>query len=195
LFEPFFTTKGPGKGTGLGLSTVYGIVKQNRGFIWVYSEVGHGTTFKIYFPSVPEKAEPIRTKEDRRKVPLGTETILLVEDEQALKSLTKEMLQSGGYRVFDADDPESALGILAEKKEHIDLLITDVIMPGMSGAELSRRGREAVPALKVIFMSGYAGDVLDRQIAPIPDLVLLEKPFSRLSLLRRVHNVIHQTKA
>jgi len=193
LFEPFFTTKGPGKGTGLGLSTVYGIVKQNRGFIWVYSEVGKGTTFKIYFPSVPHKAEPIRTREERREIPSGNETILLVEDEQALKSLTKEMLQSGGYRVLAADDPESALGILIEKKEHIDLLLTDVIMPGMSGAELSRRGRQAVPALKVIFMSGYAGDVLDRQIAPVPDLVLIEKPFSRLSLLSRVHNVMHQT--
>ena len=193
LFEPFFTTKEPGKGTGLGLSTVYGIIKQNRGFIWVYSEVGQGTTFKVYFPAVPHKAEPMRTRRERRKVPLGNETILLVEDEETLKSLTKEMLQSGGYRVLEADDPETALGILVEKKEDIDLLLTDVVMPGMSGAELSRRGREVVPGLKVIFMSGYAGDVLDRQIAPIPDLVLIEKPFSRLSLLSRVHSLIHQT--
>ena len=193
LFEPFFTTKGPGKGTGLGLSTVYGIVKQNRGFISVYSEVGKGTTFKLYFPSVPYKAQPLKAREERKKVPSGNETILLVEDELALKNLTKKMLESGGYHVLETDNPESALRILTEKKEPVDLLLTDVIMPGMSGAELSRRGREAVPALKVIFMSGYAGDLLDRQIAPIPDLVLVEKPFSRLSLLSRVHNVIHQT--
>jgi PAS domain S-box-containing protein len=193
LFEPFFTTKGPGKGTGLGLSTVYGIVKQNRGFIYVYSEVGKGTTFKIYFPSIPYEAQPLRTRAECKKVPPGKETILLVEDERVLKNLTKEILRSGGYRVLEADNPESALRTLTEKKEHIDVLLTDVIMPGMSGAELSRRGREAMPALKVIFMSGYAGDVLDRQIAPISDTVLIEKPFSRLSLLSRVHNVIHQT--
>jgi PAS domain S-box-containing protein len=192
LFEPFFTTKGPGKGTGLGLSTVYGIVKQNRGFISVYSEVGKGTTFKIYFPYIPHKTHPSQAREEPKKVPSGHETILLVEDELSLKSLTKKMLESGGYRVLETDKPESALRIVTEKKEHIDLLLTDVIMPGMSGAELSRRGREAVPALKVIFMSGYAGDLLDRQIAPIPDLVLVEKPFSRLALLSRVHSVIHQ---
>lgn len=192
LFEPFFTTKRPGKGTGLGLSTVYGIVKQNRGFIWVYSEAGKGTTFKIYFPSAPHKAQPLPTRVERKKIPLGNETILLVEDEQVLKSVTKEILKSGGYQVLEADDPESALGVLAEKKENIDMLLTDVIMPGMSGAELSRRCLEHVPALKVVFMSGYAGDVLDQQLALIPDLVLIEKPFSRFSLLSRVHDVIHQ---
>ena len=135
----------------------------------------------------------MQAKEERKTVPPGNETILLVEDELVLKSLTKKMLESGGYHVLETDDPESALRILTEKKEPIDLLLTDVIMPGMSGAELSRRGREAVPALKVIFMSGYAGDLLERQIAPIQDLILVEKPFSRLSLLSRVHNVIHHT--
>ena len=194
LFEPFFTTKEAGKGTGLGLSTVYGIVKQNEGHISVYSEAGKGSTFKIYFPCVPDKAEPIETRLTERKPPRGTETILLVEDEHALRSLTKEMLRSGGYNVLDTDSPETATKILLNHGP-VHLLLTDVIMPKTSGAELSKSLKALKPDLKVLFMSGYAGDILDQQFALVSDFALIEKPFSRSSLLSKVHDVLHPPSA
>jgi PAS domain S-box-containing protein len=191
LFEPFFTTKEAGKGTGLGLSTVYGIVRQNGGYIRVYSELGKGTTFKIYFPWVPEKAEPIEIRRAERNAPGGSETVLLVEDEQPLRSLAKEMLGSAGYVVVEADSPEQAIEMI-RNQQPIDLLLTDVIMPKMSGAELSRKAKAIRPELKVLFMSGHAGDILDQQVALVPESALIEKPFTRSALLSTVHEVLHR---
>src|SRR5208282_3206220 len=158
IFEPFFTTKELGKGTGLGLATVYGIVKQSAGHILVYSELGHGTTFKIYLPSadhkigLESKAE-VETVSPKRQ---GT-TILLVEDDEIMRSLTRQVLQEHGYTVFDADDGKSALEWVESHPGQIDLLLTDVVMRRMSGPELVERLSASHPNLQVIYMSGYTG--------------------------------------
>jgi PAS domain S-box-containing protein len=193
IFEPFFTTKQPGKGTGLGLASVYGIVKQSGGYVWVYSEVGQGAAFKLYFPRVQADVEtasmpPINTE------PIGgDETILLVEDETALREITASALQSAGYTVVEADSPAVAIQFVETHRQPIHLLLTDVIMPHMNGVELSKRLKASRPDLKVIFASGYGGDELARQVAVAPDAVLLEKPFSRDTLLTVVHAVLHES--
>ncbi len=189
VFEPFFTTKEPGKGTGLGLATVYGIVKQSGGYIYIYSEVGKGTTFKIYFPRVHAKAEEIAPATHVEILP-GAGTILLVEDDKILRQLTAKTLTSAGYTVLEADGMPAASAIAADSNLHIDLLLTDVILPGKSGVELSLALKAERPELKTIFMSGYAGDSLRRQIELIPDPVLVEKPFSRTTLLSTVQTVL-----
>ena len=135
IFEPFFTTKEAGKGTGLGLSTVYGIVKQSEGYISVYSEPGKGTTFKIYFPQVAQKAEALISFDEEVDPPRGTETVLIVEDDSTLREITSKLLQEGGYTVVEAEDVEDALRILAAPPQ-IDLLLTDVVMPGRNGVDL-----------------------------------------------------------
>jgi CheY-like chemotaxis protein len=193
IFEPFFTTKELGVGTGLGLSTVYGIVKQSGGYIWVYSEPQRGTTFKIYFPRIPEitAASTDSTVQQERRG--GTETILLVEDDFSLRNLTLGILMSAGYKVLEAQSPETALQTIKDSNAPIHLLLTDVIMPNMNGVELWQQAKDLKPGMKVMFISGYAGDILARQIALVPNLVLLEKPFSRGSLLTKVHEVLHES--
>jgi two-component system, cell cycle sensor histidine kinase and response regulator CckA len=154
IFEPFFTTKAVGQGTGLGLSTVYGIVKQNGGCIFVYSEPGEGTTFKIYFPSVVERAGSLVQSHEEAGFPGGSETILVAEDDEALRELAVSILQEAGYRVVAARDAETALGILQVSEPEIDLLLTDVIMPGKSGFDLLALAEVVRPNLRSLFMSG-----------------------------------------
>jgi two-component system, cell cycle sensor histidine kinase and response regulator CckA len=195
IFEPFFTTKAVGHGTGLGLSTVYGIVKQSEGYIFVYSETGKGTTFKIYFPKLREKAERLVLSPEVAEPPRGSETILVVEDDETLREITVKLLQDGGYRVIEAKDAEDALTILAASLPEIDLLLTDVIMPDKSGPELARQAREGHPNLRSMFMSGYSGDLVGRQGVLIEEASFLEKPFTRRSLLVKVYAALHSDPA
>jgi two-component system cell cycle sensor histidine kinase/response regulator CckA len=190
IFEPFFTTKAPGKGTGLGLSTVFGIVKQAKGHVWVYSEPGHGTTFKVYLPTWTATA-PIVERQPAAPVPTkGSETLLLVEDEDDLRLLTRRLLTNAGYTVLDAKNPETALRVWSEHEKSIDLLLTDVVMPGMSGLELSKKLRIAAPHLKVLYMSGFAGHpTLDNEVINV-DSLLLNKPFTRESLLNKLKTIL-----
>jgi PAS domain S-box-containing protein len=190
IFEPFFTTKSPGKGTGLGLSTVYGIVKQNGGTVNVYSEVGKGSTFRIKFPLTQEGSEESEPAQPAKERLTGSESILLVEDEEALRALAHTCLVSRGYRVLEAESPAEARRVIAERPTHIDLLLTDVIMPGASGPELAKLLREINPQLKVLFMSGYSGDLLAQHGVLEPGILLLEKPFSMDSLLATVREAI-----
>jgi len=191
IFEPFFTTKEIGKGTGLGLATVYGIVKQSAGHILVYSEPGHGTTFKIYLPSadhkigVASKPEPEAVSPKRQ----GT-TILLVEDDDIMRSLTRQLLQEHGYTVVEASDGKSALEWIESHAEPIDLLLTDVVMRRMSGPELVERLGVSHPALKVVYMSGYTGELMAEREVLKRGITLLEKPFTRTALLNTIHNTL-----
>src|SRR5215471_1882045 len=190
IFEPFFTTKEPGKGTGLGLSTVYGIVRQSEGYIWVYSEPGHGTTFKIYFPRIEKPAENLAAKKVESAPATGTETILVVEDEESLRGLTASLLETGGYKVFSSKDAASAIALAQQHNDGIHLLLTDVIMPGMRGPELAAELRKIRPEIKVLYVSGYAANVMVQQGVLGPDAALLVKPFSRQTLLSKVRVVI-----
>jgi two-component system cell cycle sensor histidine kinase/response regulator CckA len=195
IFEPFFTTKAVGHGTGLGLSTVYGIVKQSEGYILVYSETGKGTTFKIYFPKLREKAEALVLSHDLAEPARGSETILVVEDDKTLREITVKLLQDGGYRVVEAKDAEDALRIIAASEPPIDLLLTDVIMPDKSGAELARQAKESHPNLRLLFMSGYTDDLVGRQGVLMEGVSFLEKPFTRRSLLVNVYAALHGESA
>lgn len=189
IFEPFYTTKGPGQGTGLGLSTVYGIVKQSEGYIWVYSEPGKGTRFKIYLPRVDAVAEP--TSEVPESAVLGgSETILLVEDDDAMRGLTRSCLESSGYSVLDAANGESAVRDIARHDTPIHLLVTDVIMPGMSGPGLARTLVAAQPQMRVLYMSGYTADLIAQQGILDGHVLLLEKPFTKEALLRKVRKAL-----
>ena len=191
IFEPFFTTKPLGKGTGLGLSIVYGIVKQSEGHVWVYSEPGRGTSFKIYLPRVDEVAESL--VEDRSllgQVKGGSETVMLVEDDESLRALALKFLEDSGYRVLEADDPRAAIEISNQHKGAIDLMVTDVIMPVMSGIELARFLSTSRPELKVLYISGYTGDVIARHGILDAATHLVEKPFTRSAFLTKVRHVI-----
>lgn len=190
VFEPFFTTKGVGQGTGLGLSTVYGIVKQNGGSIWVDSELGKGTTFKIYFPRVAAKAEHLEQSPEEAELPGGSETILVVEDDDPLRDLTVRILQEAGYRVVHAKNAESALDIVKVSESGIDLLLTDVIMPGKSGVELLDQAKVICPRLHSLFMSGYTGDVVALRGGLLPEAAFLVKPFTRRALLKKVQSAL-----
>ena len=191
IFEPFFTTKEPGKGTGLGLASVYGIVKQSNGYIWAYSELGLGTTFKLYFPRVRADAEPINPVPASSAMTKGNETIVLVEDEPTLRSVTAATLRSVGYTVLEASTPDAAVHLAETHPGPIQLLLTDVVLPHMNGVELSKRLAALRPELKVIFISGYGGEELARHISSVPDAVLVEKPFSRQTLLMKIRAVLH----
>ncbi|MGA8618434.1 MAG: ATP-binding protein [Candidatus Sulfotelmatobacter sp.] len=195
IFEPFFTTKGP-KGTGLGLSTVYGIVKQSGGYIWAYSELGKGTTFKIYLPRVAEIAEsPAQVAAATESVPIepGTETILVVEDEANLRYLARQFLEKQGYRVIEAADGAVAMQIAVAHEGVIHLLLTDVIMPGMNGRELAQRISEIRPNTKVLYMSGYTENVIGRNGTLDAGIRLLQKPFTLRDLQSRVREVLDST--
>jgi PAS domain S-box-containing protein len=196
IFEPFFTTKGP-KGTGLGLSTVYGIIKQSGGYIWVYSEVGRGTTFKIYLPRVPSVEEPLVqpavSRSQFQKVEPGTETILLVEDEANLRYLARQYLEKQGYKVIEAADGAVAMQIAVAHEGVIHLLLTDVIMPGMNGRELAQRISEIRPNAKVLYMSGYTENVIGQDGTLDAGVRLLQKPFNLRDLKSKVREVIDAT--
>jgi two-component system cell cycle sensor histidine kinase/response regulator CckA len=191
IFEPFFTTKEPGKGTGLGLSTVYGIAKQNAGHIVVASELKKGTTFTLYLPRLSDTAELPLPAHALDTLPSGTETILVVEDEEALRTLTRTCLESNHYSVIEAPNAAVALDLAENYGSRIDLLLTDVVMPGMSGRELANRLLALRPEVKVLYMSGYTSDLIDQQGILDRDTVLLEKPFSLHSLLAKVHHALH----
>ena len=188
IFEPFFTTKETGKGTGLGLATVYGIIKQSGGHIWVDSEPGRGTTFRIYLPSAEHKlgAEP---EADRDALMARTKgaAILLVEDDEIMRGLTRQLLEEQGYTVLEAKDGKSALECARSRLGEIKLLLTDVVMRGMNGLELATRLAESNPALKVVFMSGYGGKLIAERRVGEQDVALLEKPFTRAALLNAIH--------
>ncbi len=185
LFEPFFTTKEKGKGTGLGLATVYGIVKQSGGYIWVYSEPGRGSTFKIYLPRVDETDQEIRPAPVELETLHGTETVLVVEDEDSLRQLMCEFLGQSGYTVLQAGDATAALAI-AGKHSEIRLLVTDVVLPGRSGRELAEELQKERPDIKVVYVSGYTDDAMLRHGIDDPGVAFLQKPFSRDALLRKV---------
>jgi two-component system, cell cycle sensor histidine kinase and response regulator CckA len=190
IFEPFFTTKEPGKGTGLGLSTVHNIVTQCQGYMRVYSELGHGTTFKIYFPLVQARGEsPQEAEQD--DYPGGTETILLVEDEQALRAAATEFLETKGYRVLAAADAAQAFR-LCESENEIDLLLTDMVMPGMRGIDLARILLDRHPTTRVIFMSGFTGSVLREDLGS--GSAFLQKPFSLQRLAHTIRQVLEKNE-
>jgi two-component system, cell cycle sensor histidine kinase and response regulator CckA len=195
IFEPFFTTKEIGKGTGLGLATVYGIVRQSGGHIWVYSEVTRGTIFKIYFPSAEAKLEMQAGAEPETVAFRGREgtTILLVEDDELMRSLTRQLLVEQGYAVVEASDGKSALESLEKHSGRIDLLLTDVVMKGISGPELVTRMRQAHPAVKAIYMSGYTGELIAEREILDSGIELLEKPFTRAALLKVIQSSLQKS--
>jgi two-component system cell cycle sensor histidine kinase/response regulator CckA len=196
IFEPFFTTKSPEKGTGLGLATAYGIIKQSRGFIWVYSKPGIGTTFKIYLPQVAERVVAPR-RDSSAESGRGTETILLVEDNAGLRKLALRLLEPVGYTVLPAASAEEALPLLEQHQDQVhllvspvDLLLTDVVMPGMSGQKLAERLALTHPKMRVLYMSGYTDDTTMRHGVLQAQMAFLSKPFTRESLLRNVREVL-----
>jgi two-component system cell cycle sensor histidine kinase/response regulator CckA len=193
IFEPFYTTKGGSRGTGLGLSTVYGIVKQSGGYIWVYSEPGKGTTFKVYLPRVEEpvtKATPVVEDRVDRK---GTETILLVEDEKAVRDLARSILAGLGYSVLVAESAAHAEDLAANGSREIHLLLTDVVMPGVSGRELARRITARHAKTRVLFMSGYTDNVIARDGVLEAGVSFLQKPFTPRALTQKVREVLDRT--
>jgi PAS domain S-box-containing protein len=188
IFDPFFTTKEAGKGTGLGLATVYGIVQQSGGHIFVYSEPGQGTTFKIYLPSAAHKLEVSQEALTEDVAPRHEgATILLVEDDAMMRNLAKQLLEEHGYIVFEAKDGASALEHLSAGRNGVDLLLTDVVMPGMSGPDLALRVMKSNPQTKIVYMSGYTGDLLAHGHRLNEEIALLEKPFTRATLLKTIH--------
>jgi len=190
IFEPFFTTKEPGKGTGLGLATVYGIVKQSGGWIWVYSEVGQGTAFKIYLPKVEGLVPADRSSWPNTTPPRGVETILLVEDQDGIRDLARPFLENMGYKVLEASDGEAALQIAQQYKGEINLLLTDIVMPKMGGPELAQRLATLRPEMRVLYMSGYAEYATASADNLHHDEFRLQKPFSMDALARKVREVL-----
>ena len=190
VFEPFFTTKEKGRGTGLGLSTVYGIVKQSGGNIWVYSEPSHGTTFKIYLPRVDEPLEELRKKTIGEELPHGSETVLVVEDEEKVRTLTVEILGRQGYRVLDASQGEDALAISEKHKGPIHLFLVDVVMPGISGTELAKHLTSLHPETRILYMSGYTDDVIVHHGVLEKGVNYIQKPFTIDELTRKVREVL-----
>jgi PAS domain S-box-containing protein len=190
IFEPFFTTKEPGKGTGLGLATVFGIIKQSEGHIEVYSEVGIGTTFKIYLPAVGQSLPSDESHPGLRVMPTGTETLLLVEDEDGVRGLAKLALQSCGYAIFEAEDGQKALDVAASHTEPIHLLVTDVVMPRMSGREVAEKLTAIRPGMKVLFLSGYTDDAVVRHGIVAAEHHFLQKPFTAADLANKVRQVL-----
>jgi PAS domain S-box-containing protein len=191
IFEPFFTTKGIGQGTGLGLSTVYGIATQSKGSISVDSEVGKGTKFTIYFPRIAAEAEQLVQPAEVDDVISGSETILLVEDDDSVRKVTSSLLSGAGYRIIEASNAEKALEIITSSGQEIDLLLTDLIMFGQSGFDLYEQAKVIRPGLRSLFMSGYTGDLIALQGGLISERAFLPKPFTRVSLLKKVFLALH----
>jgi two-component system cell cycle sensor histidine kinase/response regulator CckA len=191
VFEPFFTTKELGRGTGLGLSTVYGIVKQSGGHIWVYSEVGHGTVFKIYFP-LEEGAAAKRAAESGPATSRtqGSETVLLVDDEETLRIPVRRFLEKRGYTILEAGSGADALQVCGEHEGPIDLVITDMMMPGMHGRELMEHVMHVRPAAKVLFTSGYADDQMIKRGLLDADMAFIQKPFNLGELEAKIRDVL-----
>jgi len=190
IFEPFFTTKEQGKGTGLGLSTVYGIVQQNKGAVHVYSETGQGTSFKIYFP-VNESAAGEKIEIDYTDEQLaGNESILLVEDVEGLRNLAASTISDEGYQVVSAATGEEAVKIFSSNSAKFDLLVTDVIMPGMNGKKLAETLNKEEPGLKVLFMSGYTDDTIMHHGILDENISFIQKPFTPKLLLRKIRTVL-----
>jgi hypothetical protein len=191
IFEPFFTTKDVGKGTGLGLATVYGIVQQSGGHIQVYSEVGRGTTFKIHLPSAEHKLGIASETEVENVTPQrGGTTILLVEDDDIMRKLTRKLLEEHGYQVFEAADGQAAMQWVTNHDAEIDLLLTDVVMRGLTGPELAAQMNRSYPSLKIVFMSGYTGELIGNYQSLGRGITLLEKPFTRNALLNTLDRAL-----
>jgi CheY-like chemotaxis protein len=190
LFEPFFTTKERGKGTGLGLSTTYGIVKQSGGYLWCDSEIGRGTTFKVFLPRVEERVTEIPERKALPAIHPGDETVLLVEDEPEVRSLVQRILKTQGYTVVTAANPDEAVAVAREFKGSIQLMVTDVVMPGMSGLQLADRLLPARPGMRVLFVSGYTDDALGPQGILDPGRAFLQKPFTPSALAQKIREVL-----
>lgn len=190
IFEPFFTTKELGKGTGLGLAVVYGIVKQSGGNIWVYSEPGKGTCFKVYLPVGESSKSEMQGKCEQSTIASGSETVLLVEDEPEVRALVRESLERSGYRILEAGDGHEALAVCGQCKGRIDLLLTDVVMPGMGGRELARRLASLQPHMKVLYTSGYTDDTVIRHGVLQSGMAYIQKPFNSVTLTGKVRELL-----
>jgi len=191
IFEPFFTTKEQGKGTGLGLATVYGIVKQSGGFIWVESEPGKGTQFEIYLPRVAGRPDAVSPENEEVPVSSGLRTVLVAEDEEAVRELTCEFLKSAGYEVLSASNGSEALALAQGCKQPIHALVTDLVMPRMRGPELARRLRTQQPQIKVIYVSGYL-DYQKNGNEFVEDALFIQKPFARSALVARMAELLEE---
>jgi CheY-like chemotaxis protein len=192
VFEPFYTTKEPGKGTGLGLSTVYGIVQQSGGFVTLESAPGRGATFTVLLPRHLGHEPPATPTVNRRRLPGGTETLLLVEDEAAVRSSARRLLERQGYSVIEARHGADALRLVEESGRPIDLVLTDLVMPEMGGKELAERLRARRPGLKVLFMSGYTEKAITADGIMPPNTGFVEKPFTVEQLMRRLREILDQ---
>jgi CheY-like chemotaxis protein len=190
IFDPFFTTKSVDKGTCLGLATVYGIIKQSNGCICVHSELEKGTTFFIYLPCIKEKEKTSANKEKAFPVPRGNETILVVEDEDSVRSMATRLLKKLGYEVIESASSQDAYFLCQNLEEPVDLVITDLIMPYMNGDEFAEKLRTIWPAVKVLYMSGYAPGVLANQTAIRPDVPYLQKPFRLVTMGTKVRELL-----
>jgi len=190
IFDPFFTTKEKGKGTGLGLSTVYGIVKQSGGNIWVYSEPGQGTTFKVYLPQIEAAVTQAEKAKAEVPIPRGRETVLLVEDEDVVRNLTRQVLEQAGYKVVESSRGKEAIRLYSENDRAVDLLLTDVVMPEMSGKEVADQLTALKPELKVLFMSGYTDEAIVHHGVLDSNIEFIQKPFTPAALARKVREVL-----
>ena len=190
IFEPFFTTKDVGKGTGLGLAMVYGFVKQSGGHVDVFSEVGSGTTFNIYLPRTEETGAVIKPALDLRDLPKGTETILLVEDEEAVRNLIRSVLQAGGYTILEAHDGQQAIALATQHRGPLHLLITDLVMPRMNGRQLADHLATLRPNVRVLFMSGYTEEAVARHQVHELNVAFFQKPFDPISLAYKVRELL-----